>query len=99
MIFLSHQQLKDHLHTLEELRDQVVKSDIHQFDSRVEEIEQQLHQALLSYGILVSTSAVAGRNECGGRQHVMSVDEESSLVDDGKCISSPPPLSLSLSPL
>jgi septal ring factor EnvC (AmiA/AmiB activator) len=79
------QQLKDHLRTLEELRDQVVRSDIRQFDSRVEEIEQQLHQALLSYGILVSTSAadaVGRRSGCGGRQHVMSLDEESSSVDD-----------------
>lgn len=74
------QQLKDHLHTLEELRDQVLRSDISQFDSRVEEIERQLHQALISYGIssLVSGESGTARKESGH----WGIEDESTSADD-----------------
>ena len=84
VIFLP-QQLKDHLHTLEELRDQVLRSDISQFDSRVEEIERQLHQALISYGIssLVSGESGTARKESG---HWGIEDESTSADDMSKCM-------------
>ena len=64
----------------------MVRSDIHQFDSRVEEIERQLQRALLSYG--VSTPVSGGSGEAGsgdsagernrGSSHVAVMEENSS---------------------
>ena len=83
----SHQQLKDHLRTLGELREQVLGSDIHQFDSRVEEIERHLQRALLSYGLstLVSVDSRAERGEGDGRgsgRAAAVVEDEKSSADD-----------------
>ena len=78
------QQLKDHLRTLEELRGQVVSVEVHQFDSRVEEMRRQLQQALLSYGIStpvgVTSAGATGRE--AGRQRPAVEDNGSEDMSE-----------------
>lgn len=61
-----------------------MKSDIGQFDSRVEEIERQLHQALLSYGVSTLVSGESGTAKESGQREIN--DESSSADDMSKCM-------------